>query len=523
VYPTSPVGSTYTAIAIETSCFLEYAYENVMRHGLTVDANRDERGQKFPCKRIGNLKKETDQPMDTNNCPTAHLVGVCGSGMRALAEVLMDRGWSLSGSDLTPPNASIEKLTERGLVFHLGHSQTNVPPATQQLIYSPAIPAENVERIFALGRSLPQRSYSQAVGQLMKHSTGVCVAGTHGKSTTTAMVASILEESRRLSAVVMGAELCDGGRSGWSGPGDLFVAESCEFKQSFLDLNPGYSTILAVEPDHFDCYADLESLQEAFCDFASKTASNGVLMVNWDCPVSRQVSVRAQTDAKRVSFGMNHTADWQAADLEQTKNGTRFKLTYQRKPVIEIDLPIHGEHNVWNGLAAAALCGEIGVSPETIRNSLSKFHGIRRRFEFVGESGGVTFFDDYAHHPTAVRITLKTLRKVMGTRRIRCVFQPHQIRRTTALMTDFASSFVDADEVFLAPVFAARESVADEPAVVSRELADRIASHGVPAQFFSSLDQIVDTLEDAMRPGDVIVTMGAGDIDRIHHEFTRRI
>ncbi len=461
--------------------------------------------------------------MDTNNCLSAHLVGVCGSGMRALAEVLMDRGWSLSGSDLTAPTASIKRLIERGLVFHQGHSEENVPETTQRLIYSPAIPLKNVERKLAQVRFLPQQSYSQAVGQLMRHSTGVCVAGTHGKSTTTAMVATILEESRRLSAVVMGAELCDGGRSGWSGTGDLFVAESCEFQQSFLDMNPKYSAILTVEPDHFDCYANLESLQAAFCDFASRTASDGVLLFNSDCDVSKVVSKKAQTNAKRVSFGMDHLADWQAADQEQTSIGTRFQLTYQGKSVIEIDLPIHGQHNVWNGLAAAALCSEIGVSPESIRQSLSRFHGIRRRFEFVGEFHGVTFIDDYAHHPTAVRTTLSTLRKIMGTRRIRCVFQPHQIRRTTVLMTDFATSFFDADEVLLAPVFAARESVADEPEVVSRELADRISLEGVPAQFFTSLDLIVNTLEDAMRPGDVIVTMGAGDIDRIHHEFTRRI
>ena len=443
--------------------------------------------------------------------------------MRALAEVLMDNGCSLSGSDLMTPNASIKRLIERGLVFHQGHSEANLSENIQQLIYSPAIPAENVERTAAAHRSLPQHSYSQAVGHLMRNSTGVCVAGTHGKSTTTAMVAKILEESGRLSAVVLGAELRDSERSGWSGVGDLFVAESCEFQQSFLDLNPTYSAILTIEPDHFDCYADLDSLKTAFCDFASQTASDGVLLVNHDCQVSRLVSEKAQTTAKRVSFGTNPTADWQATNLVQTKNGTRFELEHHGKSVVEIDLPLHGQHNVWNGLAAAALCAEICVSPEHIRDSLSKFQGIRRRFEFVGEWNGVTFIDDYAHHPTAVLITLKTLRKVMGSRRIRCVFQPHQIRRTVALMTEFASSFVDADEVFIAPVFAARESVVDEPAVISRELANRITSNGVPAQFFSSLDQIVNTLDDAMRPGDVIVTMGAGDIDRIHHEFTRRI
>ena len=510
-------------IDIETSCFLEYAYENVICSGVDANAIHQECGAGIlPIINL-HFKYEIDRFMSKNHWPLAHLVGICGSGMRALAEVLMDKGSSLSGSDLMTPNASIKRLIERGLVFHQGHSKDNLSDAIQEVIYSPAIPPENVERTAASQRKLPQYSYSQAVGQLMKSSTGVCVAGTHGKSTTTAMVGKILEEFGRLSAAVLGAELRDSGRSGWSGSGDLFVAESCEFQQSFLDLNPKYSAILTIEPDHFDCYVDLDALETAFCDFANRTASDGVLLVNHDCDASLLVSKTAQTTAKRVSFGMNSSADWQATNLIQTKSGTRFQLTYQGTSVVEIDLPLHGQHNVWNGLAAAALCAEIGVSPETIRESLSKFCGIRRRFEFVGEWNGVTFIDDYAHHPTAVLITLKTLRKVMGSRRIRCIFQPHQIRRTIALMTEFASSFEDADEVFIAPVFAARESVVDEPAVVSRELTNRISLNGVPAQFFSSLDQIVNTLDDATRPGDVIVTMGAGDIDRIHHEFTRRI
>ena len=443
--------------------------------------------------------------------------------MRALAEVLLDAGWSLSGSDLAAPNSSIQKLMERGLTFHRGHSESNLSETSQCLVYSPAIPSDNLERVAAVRRQMPQFSYSQLVGQLMRSATGVCIAGTHGKSTTTAMTACILEEARRLSAVVLGAELCDGGRSGWSGTGDLFVAESCEFQRNFLDFEPKYTAILSVESDHFDCYADLELLQTAFCDFAEKTVSDGVLLVNNDCTVSRNIAATARTYAKRVSFGTGVTADWRATGLERTASGTRFQITHRDRNAIEIELPLHGKHNVWNGVAAAALCAEIGVSHEIIRSSLAKFHGIRRRFEFVGEWNGITFIDDYAHHPTAVKVTLETLRDVVGTRPIRCVFQPHQVRRTTALMAEFASSFIDADEVLVAPVFAARELVIDEPQSVSRELAHRISSGGVFARFFPSLDQIVSTLEDAARPGDVIVTMGAGDIDRIHHEFTRRV
>ncbi len=443
--------------------------------------------------------------------------------MRALAELLLDAHWTLTGTDLLPANASIQKLIQRHLVFHQGHHETHVPSSVDRLVYSPAIPASNPERIEATRRGIPQFSYGQMVGLLMEQSTGVCLAGTHGKSTTTAMTARILQAAGRLSAVVLGAELCETGRSGWDGSGDLFVAESCEFQQSFFDFKPRYAAILGIEPDHFDCYPNLESLVAAFRHFAGQTRDDGVLLVNADCPVSPSVSAQATTKAKRVSFGFGPTADWRVDAWAPTAQGTQFTLIHQGKRLGEFELRLHGRHNVLNAVAAAALCHEIGVPIDMIRQSLAAFRGIRRRFEFVGEWNGITIVDDYAHHPTAAKITLETLRNLVGTRRIRCIFQPHQVLRTTMLMDEFAASFGAADEVWLAPIFAARESVDDRPLMVSQELARRLTSHGVAARSFSSLDQIVSTLEDASRPGDVIVTMGAGDIDRIHHEFTRRI
>ena len=443
--------------------------------------------------------------------------------MSALAEVLIDAGWSLSGSDLSLPGDRTRKLIERGLTFFSGHSESHVLPSARYLIYSPAIVQDNVERATAALRQIPQFSYSQMVGRLMRDVIGVCISGTHGKSTTTAMTACILDDASRLSAVVIGAELCSTGRSGWSGAGDLFVAESCEYQHSFLDFAPKYSAILGIEPDHFDCYPDLASIQTAFREFASRTAADGVLLVNADCPASCAVSVMARTSAKRVTFGDHPTADWQSADWQPSPTGSRFRLVHRGCDIIGIELPLFGRHNARNALAAAAFCMEIGISAETVRNSLATFRGIRRRLEFVGQWRGATLVDDYAHHPTAVRITLETLRNLVGTRTIRCIFQPHQVLRTTTLMADFAASFGAADQVLIAPVFAARESVNDEPRAVSQQLADRIESLGISARFCASLDQIVNTLEDAARPGDVIVTMGAGDIDRIHYELTQRI
>ena len=461
--------------------------------------------------------------MDGTSPRTAHLVGVCGAGMKALAELLLDRHWSLSGSDLLPANESLQKLICRGLNFHQGHHEANVPDSAECLIYSPAIPSQNSERMTAQNRQIPQFSYGKMVGQLMGQSVGVCVAGTHGKSTTTAMTSRILQAAGRISGAVVGAELCDTGRNGWSGPDDLFVAESCEFQQSFLEFQPRYSAILSVEADHFDCYPDAVSLESAFRDFANRTTDDGMLLFNGDCPVSNLVAKSSLTKAKRVSFGSHSTADWSADHVLQTNQGSRFTLKYHGNPVGEIDLLLHGQHNVMNALAAASLCCEIGLSFEVIRETLAKFRGIRRRFEFVGEWNGATLIDDYAHHPTAVKITLETLRNLYESRRIRCIFQPHQVLRTTSLMEEFAASFSAVDEVLIAPIFAARESVTDQPLEVARKLARRIAANGVAANSFSSLDQIVSTLEDSCRSTDVIVTMGAGDIDRIHHELIRRV
>lgn len=466
---------------------------------------------------------------------SAHLVGICGAGMKALAEVLDGMGWQLSGSDLMPASPAITSLTLHGLAFSRGHSASHVSENTQCLIYSPAIRPDNPERQEAARRGLPQWSYGEMIGRLMRDRTGICIAGTHGKSTTTAMVGWILSVAGRDPAVLVGAELCDGGYSGRSGHGDLLVVESCEFNRSFLDFRPRYAAVLNVEPDHFDCYADLPSLVSAFQEFARGVSSNGVLLINSDSVPCRDVA--GASDARVVTFGMSPTADWHVENVRENVAGAQFDII-RRVPAVSdgsmadkpltvpwglVQLRLHGEHNVQNALAAAALCAEIGVSSREIIGALRSFGGVKRRFEVVRESNGVILIDDYAHHPTAVRATLKTAREVYGGRRIWCAFQPHQISRTLALLDDFAASFDDCDELLVAPVFAAREQVTDEPRQVSIELVRRVVARGGNARYVESLDQIITTVEDAARPGDVLIAMGAGDIDRIHHEYIRKI
>lgn len=452
---------------------------------------------------------------------TVHLIGVCGSGMRALAELLLGLKWTVSGSDLQKPTPGVQQFLRQGFVFHSDHAAEHVPAKADCVVYSPAVPATNPERQAAERLGIPQYSYTQMLARLMDPRSGVCVAGTHGKSTTTAMTGCILTDSGRKPSVIIGAELCETGQAAWPGAGELFVVESCEFQRNFLAYRPKYAAILSVETDHVDCYSSLADLKQAFTDFAQRVSPDGMLLVRGDA--QHALDVAQQSPAKVVTFGWSPDVDWWADDIRRTSCGVRFRIYYQSHYFSEIFLQIPGKHNVLNALAAAALCHEIGVGPRDIRESLQEFAGIRRRFEFVGQWRGVTIIDDYAHHPTAVEATLQTARDLFGSRRIWCAFQPHQVSRTTALFDDFAASFPAADEVLIAPAFAAREENSGESERVSEELAERIRGRGQSAKFCESLDHVVATLEDGLRPGDVLITMGAGNIDRVHHAFARRI
>lgn len=451
----------------------------------------------------------------------AHLVGISGSGMRGLAELLCGLGWTVSGSDHQPLPASLQRWQRRGLLFHQEHLAENVPNAADLLIYSPAIPPENPERQAACGRGIPELSYTQMLGALMQGRRGVCIAGTHGKSTTTALTATILTDAGLSPSAIFGAERCDHGRSAWGGRGDLFVVESCEFQRSFLEFSPQFAAILNVEPDHFDCFANAREMVSAFAAFAAQVRPNGLLLVRAEDSAAREAAQASR--APVITFGWTTDADWWADDVRRTATGNRVRIFRRGQYVTELLIPLPGKHNVLNALAAAALCFEIGVPAPEIRQSLAEFPGIHRRVEEIGSWRGVTLMDDYAHHPTAVVATLDAVRERFGNRRLCVAFQPHQISRTTALMDEFSKCFRAADCVWITPVFAAREQVTDEPMLVAQKLVRRLQEQGTFAEFSPSLDQLVMVLEDGLRPGDLLLTMGAGDIDQVHYAFTRRI
>src|SRR5262245_45641165 len=454
---------------------------------------------------------------------SAHLVGVCGSGMKALAELLTGLGWSVSGSDNNGSEAVVAALSRRGLRVHPGHHGRFLAGKTDVLVYSPAVGPENEERQHALRLGIPQLSYSQMLGRLMRDRDGVCIAGTHGKSTTTAMTGCILTAAGLAAAVVVVAEVREIGLSGWSGTGKNFVVESCEFQKSFLDLSPRFAAILGIEPDHFDCYPQFDETIAAFAEFVQRVPVQGRLLIHAGCEASKAASITAASPVETIGVeggDGDSPADWRATDLRPTAEGTRFRIFYRGEFLAEIALRIPGTHNIANALAAAALGHAAGADAATIREALCDFPGICRRFEPVGSWRGVTLIDDYAHHPTAVTATLQTARGLFPGRRLWCVFQPHQVSRTQALFSDFVASLMQADQVLLVPVFAARERVGEEPAVVSRNLAGAVAARGAAARYVESLDRAVSTLDDELAPGDVLITMGAGDIGKVHHALT---
>lgn len=451
---------------------------------------------------------------------SAHLVGICGSGMKALAEMLQGLGWKVTGSDLQPPTETIELLRHKGMRVHRGHSDEFVSREAAVLVYSPAITPANPERVRAAQLGIPQVSYNQMLGELMQTRLGISIAGTHGKSTTTAMVASVLRDGGLSPSAVIGAELVAHNVSGWAGESELFVVESCEYQKNFLTLSPTHAVLTGIEADHFDFFHDLRETRDAFAEFVSLLPASGHLVIRGDCEATRVAA--ASSLAQIETYSLRDSDDWCAAGIQPTESGTRFRLFHRGEFFTEVTLRIPGRHNVLNAVAAAAICSNVGAPVKAVREGLQEFRGIRRRFEILGSWHGITLIDDYAHHPTAVRATLQTAREQFPGRRLLCAFQPHQESRTRALLAEFVESFDVADEVFLAPIFTAREKCPEAAEQTNAELAERLTARGRRVHLLSSLDRLTADLDDAARPGDVLLTMGAGDINRIQHELTRR-
>ncbi|MBN1943724.1 MAG: UDP-N-acetylmuramate--L-alanine ligase [Phycisphaerae bacterium] len=448
-----------------------------------------------------------------------HLIGVSGSGMRALAKMLLDHGAIVSGSD-SSGDGPAERLRDAGATIFVGQSPENLPDACDLVVYSAAIGEQNPELLAARRRGLEVVKYAEMLGRLMREKTGLAVAGTHGKSTTTAMVAYALRQAGADPSFIVGATVDQLGGPSGAGKGEHFVAEACEFDRSFLNLSPKFAAILNVEEDHLDCYRDIEAIIEAFRAFASRVSPGGVLIANGEDRNAAEALRGATCEVE--TFGLAESCHWRGVALGEDRGRVHLAVHKAGEEFCRFVVPLPSVHNAYNSLAAAGLLHHAGLTPEQIAEYLATFTGAKRRMTLKA-AAGVTVVDDYAHHPTEIQATLRALRDFYRPGRILCIFQPHQHSRTRFLLKDFAASFAQADEVILPDIYFVRDSEKEKDHISSSDLVAQIRLRGGSAHYIPTFEAILDFVKTALRDGDLVVTMGAGNVWELADEIVRWI
>jgi len=447
-----------------------------------------------------------------------HLIGIGGAGMRALADMLLQRGAVITGSDLAA-SAATERLAEAGAEVRIGQQAENIPDECDRVVYSAAIHAENPELLAAAERGIRRLKYSQMLGELMAAQCGIGVAGTHGKSTTTAMIAHTMVQAGLDPSFIIGATATQLGGPSRPGSGRFFVAEACEFDRSFMNLQPILAAVMNIEEDHLDCYRDLAAIVEAFRSFLARVPVDGIAVVNGE---DRNAAAAARSAACEVqTFGVRDGCMWRAVELTGEQGLHSFTVRFTGRDFCRVELRQPGLHNVYNALAACAMCHHAGLAPLQIAEGLGSFAGTHRRMTVKGRAVGVTVVDDYAHHPTEIQVTLRALRDRYNPSRLVCVFQPHQHSRTRFLLNDFARSFAAADEVIMPDIYFVRDSVREMDYICSEDLASQIRLRGGRAIYLKTFEQIIEHLSESLAPGDLLVTMGAGNVWEIADEIVR--
>ena len=433
--------------------------------------------------------------------------------MSGLAEILLDEGFTVSGSDAHETELT-HRLEAKGARVYYGQRAGNIErePGIQAVVYTAAIHEDNPEFIAAREKGLPMLSRAEFLGEMMRnYKQSIAISGTHGKTTTTSMVAEMLLAGDMDPTVSVGGILKDIGGNIRVGSPDLFVTEACEYTNSFLSFYPTLEVVLNIEADHLDFFKDLEDIRHSFRLFAQKLPQDGLLVINSDIENLQQITDGLK--CRIVTFGSSPDSHYTAQNITYDEFARpSYDLIVQGELVNRVSLGVTGEHNVYNSLAAIAVVMELGVGFEAIMAGLKNFSGTDRRFEKKGEIGGVTIIDDYAHHPQEIKATLAAA-KNYPHRKLWCVFQPHTYTRTKAFLDQFAETLAAADEVILADIYAARET--DTLGVSSADIARKIQELGTPVHFIPSFDEIETFILENCMNGDLLITMGAGDIVKV--------
>lgn len=439
-----------------------------------------------------------------------HFVGISGAGVSALAELVLHVGGRVTGCDLKPGDVA-DSLRRKGAEIVQGHDASHVADAVA-VVTTAAVPQDHPELVAARERGIPVLKRAAALGALVNRGTVVGIAGTHGKTTTTAMTTLVLESGGLDPTGFVGGRM-----AGWGGglrPGseELYVVEADEYDRSFLTLQPDVAVVTTLEADHLDIFGSLEAVEQAFAEFLRPVPADGLIALCQDDAGAARLA-DSLDEGRVLRYGTDERAQLRAVDLAVSGASMRFEVRRDQEPLGEITLKVPGVHNVNNALAAIAAGMHLGVSFEDARRALAGYRAVARRFEVLGEAGGVVVVDDYAHHPTEVRATLRAARDAYSTRRLIAVFQPHLFTRTRDFHEQFGRVLAAADEVWISDVYPAREQPIE--GVTGELVVDAARTAGADVRYEPELDALTVALRPTLRQGDLVVTLGAGDVDTV--------
>lgn len=450
--------------------------------------------------------------IDLSHYKNIHCIGIGGIGLSAIAEILLARGFKVTGSDMKESDMTA-KLAKNGARIFIGHREENVADA-DLVVYSAAVGRDNPELKRAGERGIPAITRAEMLRVLMdEYENSIAISGTHGKTTTTSMVSLILNNAGTEPTILVGGNLAEIEGNVKVGSGGYFVTEACEYMDSFLSLRPKIEIILNIDSDHLDYFKDIDHIVSSFDKFAKLVPENGLIIAYEANPfVNRVIKERKNV----ITFGLNGDCTYEGANVSFNENGLpAFDVKKNSELLCRIQLSVPGEHNILNALAAFSCCHSLGVDTSVIKKTLESYHGTERRFDIVGTtSAGVKIVDDYAHHPTEIKATLSACQNVPHNK-LWCIFQPHTYTRTLALFDEFADAFEKADELILAEIYAAREKNIYK--ISSSQLADKIKEvhPDKKVTFISEFEKIAEHVEREAAKGDMVLTMGAGDIYKV--------
>ncbi|GLX69539.1 UDP-N-acetylmuramate--L-alanine ligase [Paenibacillus glycanilyticus] len=446
-----------------------------------------------------------------NTAEHVHFIGIGGYGMSAIARVMLEMGYKITGSDVARQELT-EKLAAKGAQIYIGHEAEHVKGA-DLVVYSTALSRDNVERVAAEELNIPVLHRAQMLARLMNAGKGVAVAGAHGKTTTSSMIALVMEKCEADPTYIIGGEIVNVGTNAKAGKGEYVVAEADESDGSFLQYHPSIAIVTNIEPDHLENYdGDFNKLKAAYVKFLTQVKSDGKAIVCSDDETVTELlpKLDADTVAKLITYGIDSDAEYKAENIVLGDRKVSFVMSHRGTSLGTIELSVPGRHNVYNAMATVITCLEAGLSFDKIAAAIHEFIGAKRRFQVLGEVNDILVIDDYAHHPTEIQATISAA-KATG-KRIIAVFQPQRYTRTFFLLEQFSRAFPEADEVIITDIYSPAGEQQIE-GVHSRKLVDMIKTNSNANTFYiPTKEEVLEHLTDKVVPGDLVITMGAGDI-----------